>query len=684
MSERCHRTVRPLRVAHHMPPVADATVASRNHRTYISAVITPLPPAEHRTSSMRAPRPGRVGATWLSFLLMSCGGASDQQTVPPLTSDNYPTDLRAVSDLAVTGDARQPLTDLVVVVVRNGAGGPIQGTTVTFVVTSGGGSVSSTQRTTGADGKAFVTWTLGSASKTQTLSATVPELTPVVFTATVRPGAVSTLVKLSDESAHPVVNTIIAQSFAVRALDAVGNLVKGASVTAAITVGAGDISQTNAVTNDSGVATFSGWRVGTTVGRNSLEIRSGSATSVVYSIFTVPDAAKHVRLDSPDTLILAPGDIVPLPVTVSDQYGNAALPSSLSSLSYSLYDARVAEFIGGNLLALSIRGVGGGTTRLNVGIDVDSLVRGVTVLGHPTIRLGETFGPPASGYEMSIANGKLVGGGGTTIWSATTHTFQSDTGVAVVNIGVTDVGMLNDGVSAVAICPDSSLKRFDMTRHVVTASMPLGDAPTRLLLSPDATRAFVLANRSLLSVNLKTSTVDYSTKFASSVQWMVSDTRTGVLYVASSGGATYAVSAASGQITSTFTLRPTNGIAVSRDGRFLYNLVSGTPSVVDVVSVDTKQNVGSLTLSGTSNRMIRSADGLMLYVTTSQPNQLNMLDVTTTGSPTPAGIQQLPIQPVTMAMDPRGATLVVGLSGRLVWFTLPARDALPSVKRVHR
>lgn len=70
------------------------------------------------------------------------------------------------------------------VVVRDAAGRVVAGAVVTFQVTAGGGSVSSSTVTTNNSGTASVTWTLGPEPGVNTLVATVPGLDPVTFTVT--------------------------------------------------------------------------------------------------------------------------------------------------------------------------------------------------------------------------------------------------------------------------------------------------------------------------------------------------------------------------------------------------------------------------------------------------------------------------------------------------------------------
>lgn len=75
------------------------------------------------------------------------------------------------------------------VIVKDYAGTPLVGTTVTFTVTAGDGTVDTETATTNGLGIAKVgAWTLGSLPGTNTLTVTAPGLPTVVFTATAVPG----------------------------------------------------------------------------------------------------------------------------------------------------------------------------------------------------------------------------------------------------------------------------------------------------------------------------------------------------------------------------------------------------------------------------------------------------------------------------------------------------------------
>ena len=97
------------------------------------------------------------------------------------------TQLVMVSGNDQTGQAGAALANPFVVETRDANSNPAPGVAVTFAVTSGGGSLSNSQsQTTGANGRASVTLTLGAAPSGNTVTATSVGLSgsPVLFTAT--------------------------------------------------------------------------------------------------------------------------------------------------------------------------------------------------------------------------------------------------------------------------------------------------------------------------------------------------------------------------------------------------------------------------------------------------------------------------------------------------------------------
>lgn len=98
-----------------------------------------------------------------------------------------PDTLRALSATSQPGRLGQPTREAPTVLVVDRFGNPVGGTAVAWDVTAGGGSTSSAQTSTGPDGRASVTWTLGLGIGVQKVAARVDGVhgSPVTFTATV-------------------------------------------------------------------------------------------------------------------------------------------------------------------------------------------------------------------------------------------------------------------------------------------------------------------------------------------------------------------------------------------------------------------------------------------------------------------------------------------------------------------
>ena len=111
-------------------------------------------------------------------LLAGCDGATDSEMTQP-------DGLSSVSGDGQSGSPGQALRNpLRVLVTKDGA--PMPGQSVSWVVTSGGGSVGAATSTTSADGQASTTWTLGPSQGGNSVEASAAGLagSPVVFRAT--------------------------------------------------------------------------------------------------------------------------------------------------------------------------------------------------------------------------------------------------------------------------------------------------------------------------------------------------------------------------------------------------------------------------------------------------------------------------------------------------------------------
>jgi hypothetical protein len=117
-----------------------------------------------------------LAALFLTALQISCSDSSGPGHVA--------TTLEANSETTITSPPSSPVTELPSVIVKDEEGNVMSGATVTFAVTSGGGTVTGGTQTTNSSGVATVgSWTLGSVPGPNTLTASVSGLPPLVFTA---------------------------------------------------------------------------------------------------------------------------------------------------------------------------------------------------------------------------------------------------------------------------------------------------------------------------------------------------------------------------------------------------------------------------------------------------------------------------------------------------------------------
>jgi alpha-tubulin suppressor-like RCC1 family protein len=113
--------------------------------------------------------------------LTASGPVTDQATVIVMPA---PAAVAVTNGNGQSAPAGFRLPQPLEVEVRGSDNLPISGVTVTFAVTSGGGTLDSTTTTTDAQGRARTGATLGASVSQQTFTGTVPGITPAIFTET--------------------------------------------------------------------------------------------------------------------------------------------------------------------------------------------------------------------------------------------------------------------------------------------------------------------------------------------------------------------------------------------------------------------------------------------------------------------------------------------------------------------
>jgi adhesin/invasin len=336
-------------------------------------------------------------------------------------------------------------------------GNPVAGTSVTFAVASGGGSITGAAATTDASGIAAVgSWTLGGTVGPNTLTAASAGLTgsPVTFTATGIAGSASQIAINGGNGQSAVAGqpVVVAPSALVR--DAFGNPVSGVNVTFAVATGGGQVTGGAQTTNASGIATVGSWTLGTTAGANSLSITSTGLTGSPLTVTATgtPGTAATVAINggnnqsapagttvatAPSARVTdlngngVPGVTVTFQVTggggsiaggapVTNASGIATITSwTLGNAVGSNTLSATAPGLAGSPLAFTATGVTGAAAVMAVNAgDNQAASAGGQVTTPPSVLVTDAFGNPVAGISVTFAvasgGGSITGGSQTT------------------------------------------------------------------------------------------------------------------------------------------------------------------------------------------------------------------------------------------------------------------------------
>jgi len=218
-------------------------------------------------------------AVGLSLVLAACGG--DDEPTPP-----------AVVTLSVAqqaGDAQTATVGAAVptnpsIRLTNSNGEAVSGTSVTFSVTAGGGTITGGTATTDGTGTASVgSWTLGTTPGTNGLRATVAGTgitgNPVDFVATGAAGPPATVEKTAGDGQTATPGTAVTTPPQVTVLDEFGNPVVGQEVTFTAS-GDGVVEGGTQTADAQGLASVTSWTLATADGANTLTADAGSASAM--------------------------------------------------------------------------------------------------------------------------------------------------------------------------------------------------------------------------------------------------------------------------------------------------------------------------------------------------------------------------------------------------------------------
>ena len=403
--------------------------------------------------------------------------------------------------------------------VLDAAGNGIEGVTVTFTVTSGGGSVSAGVATSRSDGSASPgVWTLGTKLGANTLTATTSGGVTATFTATAVPGPTQTLTFISPAPAELRIGDRV--PLAARAFDVYGN--ENTTTPITYSVSAPAVASVDAAGNLAALA----------AGPVTVVARSGAA-SVVYSAIVIGH---------------------PAGATVVTSFGTGATPSAITTTDAGIW-AITTNGIEGSLSRYGFDG-----TLLNTPVPVASAALSYLVLA-----------PATTGNTVVVVN---IGALSSEYW------FVDIAKNAIVDSIITQRygqfgGMTSDGSRAYMVLDAGELAVIDVAAHKFLPSIGLGAGVENFRIAHGDSLAYAYTSfGTMFEIDLKRSVV--KRQFSMPRYTDVDISRDGTLFYALDDPALYVRILQAADLRELRRFSTTGShIAAAPDGRSLYVTSSG-------------------------------------------------------------------------------------------------------------
>jgi len=238
-----------------------------------------------------------------------------------------PAGIRLVAGDGQTAPAGTTLGTAPQFVAFDASGAPIGDVKFSVTVSSGGGKIAGSPGRTASSPTSVGAWTLGPHVGTNTITVSVSGVAPLVITATGVAGSATrfvplTPIALSGRAGEPVTGTVTA-----RVTDAFENPVAGAVVELSASAGKAPLPVTAGA---DGVATITGWILGTIAGQDALTLRSGAATLSFIASVLPGDPAQLTAVDPTPPSALAGALLAPVRLRLSDKFGNSVPAQQLT------------------------------------------------------------------------------------------------------------------------------------------------------------------------------------------------------------------------------------------------------------------------------------------------------------------------------------------------------------------
>jgi|GEM_PF-1187038 len=319
-----------------------------------------------------------------------------------------PTKMLANSVLTQSGTAGLPVTAKPSVKITDQNNNVVQGVTVTFRVTGGGGSVPDSTVTTDVNGVATVgDWVLGAVAGANTLQASAKKSdgtaltgSPVTFTATAGVGVAAKLA-FFQQPTNAVAGATISPDVVVLVQDASGNTVmtSTAAVTVALVPATGVLNGTKTVNAIAGVATFTGLSVNKAGIGYTLTAGGTGLTGATSNTFNISAAGgSQLAFTVQPTNTVAAQSIANIQVTVQDANGNPITTGTASTAPITLAIATNAG--GGTLTGTATQPAVAGIATFS-GLSIDKAGTGYTLTATSTLASPVLAPATSAGFNIT-------------------------------------------------------------------------------------------------------------------------------------------------------------------------------------------------------------------------------------------------------------------------------------------
>ncbi len=389
---------------------------------------------------------GRVSGA--QSITVTSGSAS--LSVPATALAAGPASLAIVSGDNQTDTVRKALRAPLVVKVLDQFTNPVAGATVSWSK-SGGGALGAATSTTGADGQASVSYTLGAVVGDETIVASVTGVaTSATFTVHAVRSLPASMNAIAGTSQSAAVNTNLPAELVVKVVDAGNFPVSGATVNWAATNG----TVTPSSTSDADGLARATLKLGTAVGAASATASIGTV-AVTFTATALPGPVSAVVFKRQPAGAVANLPIAPpVEVQLFDAFGNAT--TSTAAVTVALSGGAAEAALSGTATKNAVNGIAtfddlkvdrlGAAYRLTataavtgnpqatsdafnvgaaaaanltiVGGNNQSAPAGVTVESRPSVRVTDASGNPVLGatvtFTPNAGSGSVTGGSQTT------------------------------------------------------------------------------------------------------------------------------------------------------------------------------------------------------------------------------------------------------------------------------